>query len=282
VTDRVVASPGGLPPGSRAGRLGLFAGQLGRSLAQPEFWAYSSWLDIVIKYRRTRLGLLWLVAPTAVFLLVLGNVYSHLMRVPIESYLPYLGVGYVCWRFMLQCINESSTIFKGHKAFIMDGRVRLTDFILRAIAKPLFVKGFALLVVICILVWSPVVSWSGILSMALTLPVIVFNMVWLSFCVALFGARFPDTGELIGTILVVGFLLTPILWHVDRFPPDTTRGFVARLNPAYHLIEFVRAPVLGTLPEPATLWFVGVLTVGGWVAASVLYRRYARFVPLWI
>ena len=33
---------------------------IGRSLREPEFWAYSSWLDIVTKYRRSRLGIIWL------------------------------------------------------------------------------------------------------------------------------------------------------------------------------------------------------------------------------
>lgn len=259
-----------------------FLDQLVKSVRQPEFWAYSSWLDLVIKYRRTRLGVLWLVLPTAVFLVVLGNVYSHLMGYPLEEYLPYLGLGYVCWRFMLQCINDSSSVFRSHKAFIMDGRVRLTDFILRAIAKPLFYFTFAFAVVACVLLWSPAVHWYGVLSLFVTFPLIILNMVWLAFCIALVGARFPDTSELISTVLVVGFLLTPILWHVDRFPADTTRGVIARLNPAFHLIEVVRAPALGHLPDATTLWSVAAMTIGGWLLAIVLYRRYARFVPLWI
>jgi ABC-2 type transport system permease protein len=259
-----------------------FLDQLTKSFRQPEFWAYSSWLDIVTKYRRTRLGMLWLVLPTAVFIVVLGNVYSHLMGYPVEQYLPYLGVGYVCWRFMLQCINESSTVFRGHKAFIMDGRVRLTDFILRAIAKPLFYFLFAFAVVVGVLLWSPAVPWSGLATLVVTLPILLVNMIWLSFCIALVGARFPDTSELISTVLVVGFLLTPILWHVEKFPPDTTRGLLARMNPAFHLIEVVRAPVLGQMPENATLIAVMLMTLAGWLMASLLYRRYARFVPLWI
>ncbi|NZA25327.1 ABC transporter permease [Luteimonas sp. SJ-92] len=262
-------------------RWGLFA-HLIASIRRPEFWAYSTWLDIVTKYRRTRLGVAWLLLPTLVFITVLGNVYSHLMGHPVTEYLPYLAVGYACWRFMLQCINESSTVFRGHKAFIMDGRVRFTDYVLRAIAKPLFYFTFALVIVIGVLVWSPAVSWIGIFSMLVSLPVLILNMMWISFCVGLVGARFPDTSEFIGTVLVVGFLLTPILWHVDRFPADTTRGFFARLNPAFHLIEVVRAPALGQMPESGSLWAVAAMTIFGWLLMAVLYRRYARFVPLWI
>lgn len=261
---------------------GGLSGHLVASVRRPEFWAYSTWLDIVTKYRRTRLGVAWLLLPTLIFITVLGNVYSHLMGHSVAEYLPYLGVGYACWRFMLMCINDSSTVFRSHKAFIMDGRVRLTDYVLRAVAKPLFYFTFALVVVVGVLIWSPAVEWLGVASLAITLPVLVLNMVWISFCIALVGARFPDTSEFIGTVLVVGFLLTPILWHVDRFPAETTRGFIARLNPAFHLIDFVRAPTLGHLPETNTLLVVAGMTVGGWLLMALLYRRYARFVPLWI
>src|SRR5690606_5776075 len=95
------------------------------SLRYPEFWAYSSWLDIATRHRRTRLGFLWLLVPTIAFLLVLGNVYSQLMGYPREEYLPYLGVGFVVWRFMLQVVNEAVGAMTAHKAFIMDGRTRL-------------------------------------------------------------------------------------------------------------------------------------------------------------
>lgn len=281
MTRHMGARTGELEGARDPGREGLF-GHLGASVRRPEFWAYSTWLDIVTKYRRTRLGVAWLLLPTLIFITVLGNVYSHLMGHSVAEYLPYLGVSYACWRFMLMCINDSSTVFRGHKAFIMDGRVRLTDYVLRAVAKPLFYFTFALVIVVGVLIWSPAVGWLGIASLAITLPVLIINMIWISFCIALVGARFPDTSEFIGTVLVVGFLLTPILWHVDRFPAETTRGFIARLNPAFHLIDFVRAPALGQWPEINSLLVVAGMTVGGWLLMALLYRRYARFVPLWI
>ncbi|HVI25728.1 MAG TPA: ABC transporter permease [Xanthomonadaceae bacterium] len=259
-----------------------FLADLLGSLRHPEFWAYSSWLDIITKYRRTRLGLVWLVLPTAMYLVVLGNVYSHLMNYPLEKYLPYLALGYVSWRFMIQCINDSTNVFRSHKGFIMDGRLQLTDFTLRAVCRPLVYLGFAFLVVIAVLAWSPSVHWANLLSLFVTLPVLILNVIWISFCISLVGARFPDIGEVIHTVLVVGFLLTPILWHIEKFPPGTLRGLLARLNPAFHLIEFVRAPVLGHMPERTTLAAMALLTLGGWLLAMFLYRRYARFVPLWI
>lgn len=253
------------------------------SLRSPSFWTYSSWLDVVARYRSSLLGVAWLCLPTAIFVILLGNVYSRLMGYVIEEYMPYLATGYVVWRFMLQVINESSGAFSSHKAFIMDGRVRLTDFLLRAFAKAGLQMLFAMVVVVGVVLWFQ--SWGGLvnlLSMLVTLPLLLANLFWVSVCIGILGARFPDTRDAIGTVLVAGFLLTPILWMVDRFPADTLRGFLARLNPAYHVIEVVRAPVLGRMPEQASILTVLLMIPAGWMLASWLYRRYGRFVALWV
>ncbi|MDH5831819.1 ABC transporter permease [Luteimonas sp. M1R5S18] len=252
------------------------------SLRHPEFWAYSSWLDIATRHRRTRLGFLWFLVPTIAFLLVLGNVYSQLMGYPREEYLPYLGVGFVVWRFMLQIVNEAVAAMTSHKAFIMDGRTRLTDFVLRSFAKAAYMLLFGMIVVMGILMWSPSMHVYNVLTLVATLPILLLNLSWIAVCLALLGARFRDMHEIMGTILIVAFLITPVLWTVERFPPDTLRGTLVRLNPAFHMIDVVRAPVLGQMPEATSFVFVGVLALVGWPVAALLYRRYARFVPIWV
>lgn len=252
------------------------------SARHPEFWAYSSWLDIVTKYRRTRLGLLWIFVPVAVFVGAIGSVYSMIMGHSPQFYIPYLAIGYVVWRFMVQCTNESASILRSHKSFIMDGRIRLTDFVLRSLAKAFFYFACALVVVVAAMVWSPETSAWTIFTMLLTFPVVVANMIWWSMCMALIGARHADTGEMINTALRFGMLLTPILWVGERFEPYSAFWWAVHVNPAYHLINLVRAPMLGQAIDPITIWYLAGLTLGGWGLAMLLYRRYSRFVPLWI
>lgn len=261
---------------------GSFNHQLLQSLRQPEFWAYSSWLDIVTKYRRTRLGLAWIFVPVAVFVVAIGNVYAHIIGHDPGFYIPYLAVGFTVWRFMVQCTNESASILRSHKSFIMDGRIRLTDFVLRSIAKAFFYFACAVFVVAGALMWSPEMHWPRVFTLLLTFPVVVLNMAWWSTCVALIGSRHADTGEMINTALRFGMLLTPILWVGDRFAPGTAFWWAVHVNPAYHLINFVRAPLLGQSIDVITIAYLAVMTVAGWFGAMLLYRRYARFVPLWI
>lgn len=255
---------------------------LWKSLRYPDYWAYSSWLAIVTKYRRNSLGLIWAVAPFTVFVMVLGSFYSHLMDYPLVEYLPYLGTGYLLWRFMVQVVTDAVGTFHGHKAFIMEGRIRLTDFILSAFAKAGFHLALGSLVMLAIYIWSPAMDLTSLWTLLLTMPLLIANVGWFAVCVAMLGARAPDIQEAISTVLVLGLLLTPILWPIEKFPPDTTRGMLIRLNPAFHVLDVVRASALGKMPETTSIVVVVVMAVFGWMLASLLYRRYGRFVALWI
>ncbi|MGO4843761.1 ABC transporter permease, partial [Rhizobiaceae sp. 2RAB30] len=77
-------------------------------------------------------------------------------------------------------------------------------------------------------------------------------------------------------------LLTPVMWDASRMPVHSLAGKIVRINPAFHFVEFVRAPALGSAPELFTLIYMAVLTIVGLLAAGWFYRRYRQFVPLWI
>jgi ABC-type polysaccharide/polyol phosphate export permease len=252
------------------------------SLKERAFWAYATWLEMITRYRRTRLGVLWMIMPPVAYVLGLGYLYAHMMSKSAAEFIPHLGIGYVLWRFAIQTIIESGDVFTLHQAFIMDGRTRFTDYVLRTFARSFLYLIFGLLVVVGVLLFDPLVKNVSISTLFITMPIFVANVLWMATVVALLGARIRDTKEVITTGLIFGFLLTPILWDASVVPVDTVRGILMRFNPFFHLIEFVRAPALGAMPEISTFWAVAGMTVGGWAFAAFLYNRYARYVPLWI
>ena len=253
---------------------------LAESLRKPEFWAYSTWLDIVTRYRRLYLGMAWILMPPVVYIFGLGYMYSAISGRG-GNFIAHLGIGWTLWRMTTMAINESASVYSGHKAFILDGRVCLTDYLLRTLSKALFYFVFAFLVVLVVLLTDPSIPIRNMASLLVTVPIFLLNLFWISVVTSLLGTRYPDVREFINTMLLFGFFLTPILWSAQTLPAGSMRGTIARFNPAFHFVEFVRAPVLGDSLEPLSLWVVAVMTVLGWFVAAVLYRRYARFVPLW-
>ncbi|MCL7714931.1 ABC transporter permease [Stenotrophomonas mori] len=256
--------------------------QFAKSIRKPEFWAYSSWLDIVTRYRRSRLGLFWLLAPVAMFMLVTGPIYARIFHRDLPSYMVHLGMGYAVWRLMVMVLTDSVTALRSNKSFILDGNTQLTDYTLKSIAKSVFYFVSSMLGMLVVLFWSSAVPPVAILSLFVTVPIVLLNLLWLGYSLSILGARLPDLSHLINTILMVGFLFTPIIWEGSRYPADSLGGQIVRLNPAYHMLEIVREPLFGRMPEASTLLYVLALTVLGWLLALFLCRRYSRYVPIWI
>lgn len=252
------------------------------SFRNPDFWTYSTWLELVTKYRRSRLGLFWALLPAIIYMFGVGGFFGHLQGHDPREFIPHLGIGYVVFRLITISLSECTTALPGHASFILDGRVRLTDYILRVVAKALFyfvMSAPALLVAVAI---SPSFHWEGLLPSLLAFMLVLLNIGWMGAIGAVLGARLQDVHELIGSILMFSFLFTPIIWFASQAPADTLRGGVARINPLFHMVESVRAPLLGEPIEASTYVYLGVMLLAGWLAASIIYRRYARYVPVWV
>ncbi|MBB5014453.1 ABC transporter permease [Rehaibacterium terrae] len=252
------------------------------SLRYPEFWLYATWLEIVTKYRRSRLGLFWAIFPAFVYSFGVGAFFAHLQGHDPMRFIPHLGLGYIVFRLVTVSLSEATTACSSHTSFILDGRVRLTDYILRVVAKALFYFLVALPVVAVALAIAPQFQPEGLLTLVPSLLLVLLNVIWMGAVLAVVGARFPDIHELIGSVLMFSFLFTPILWYAEQAPTDTLRGGIARMNPLFHLVEIIRAPLLGEPLERFTFVYLAAMLVIGWGLAAWAYRRYARFVPIWI
>lgn len=255
---------------------------LAASLRNPEFWALSGWLDIMVRNRQSRLGVFWLLVPPMVYIWGLGGFFASMMGASFSAFVGYVAIGYVVFRVISTIITESSGAFLASASFILDGHIRLTDFILRVVAKALFYFLVSLPVVAISMYISPDWHWQ-----ALPLGLLAFLwMMGITLCVgvvfAIIGARLPDLGQLVNNIFMFAFLLTPIIWHADTMPPESLRGQLVRFNPLFHMVEVVRAPLLGA-PVPADSYlYLAVFTVIAAIAATLAYRLFSRHVPVWV
>lgn len=279
-----IALEGSIRPGARGnGVPGAFWRELRESFRFPEFWALSSWLDIIVRARKSRFGVLWLVAPSVVYVFGLGTFFHGMLPgASAGEYFAHVGLGAMIFRTLMSSVIGSANVFHGSVSFIMDGHVRLTDYLLQSLAKSFFDMCMYLPVVLVTLVMFGGVSPLGLLWSLAAMVVIYVNALWISAVFGLVGARFPDFGQLLGTISIFLFLLTPIIWYPEMMPAGSIRAQLMRLNPFYHFVEIFRAPVLGQPVESLSIWCTAIMTVAGLIVATLAYRRYARYVPLWI
>lgn len=276
---RPLADP--LPKRDR-GQVGSFWRDIGASLRNREFWWLSSWIEILVRVRRSRLGVLWLLIPPIVYVFGLGSFFAAMMRQDFTAHWAYVGLGAMAFRALMATVIGSAGAFHSAQSFILDGRIRLTDYILQLLARALFDVITYLPVVIVVLSIAPTVSWLGLALSPVILLLVYVNVMWMATLGALIGARFMDFGQAVANISMFVFLLTPIVWPLEMAPAESLRGQFMRFNPFFHFISVFRNPILGVPVEPLSWWVVGISTVLGLLLAAVAYRRYARFVPLWI
>lgn len=252
------------------------------SLRDPGFWIYATWLELVSKYRRSRLGIVWAFVPPLLYSFGVGWFFSLLQNASPLEFIPHLGVGYVVFRLITSSLSEATVTMSGHSSYILDGRTRLTDYVLRVLAKSIFYFATSLPIIVLALALSPRFEWVGLLTVVPALLVVLLNIGWMCIVVSVIGARFQDVQELTGSFLMFSFLFTPIIWTSSNVPADSLRGVIARANPLFHFVELVRAPLLGEPMELLTFKYLACFMVIGWGVAYFVYRRYARYVPIWL
>lgn len=254
-----------------------------QSLRRPDHWVYGSWLDTVVRYRKTRLGVLWTLIPIAVYIWGIGGFMAALQPgTDVPRYLAHVGVGFLVFRLMSTVMIEATSVFASYYAYIYDGNLRLTDFVLRSLTRSFYYFLLSLPLVVIVALGSPSFSAIGVLGSMLGMAAVMVNMFLYAVLLAIAGARFPDLHELMGSVLMAMFLMTPIVWYPDSAPAHTAHGALMRANPLHHLLSAVRGPMLGEAIEPLTWVYLASMTLIGLIAASLIYQSAARRVPLWL
>ena len=92
-------------------------------------------MDVKQKFRRSKIGHFWNTIVIAIFLLMLGPVYSKIFGSNLKDFFPYLSSGFILWIFFSQTINESCTVFQENAGHIKQNKVYLVGFTNRLVMK---------------------------------------------------------------------------------------------------------------------------------------------------
>lgn len=252
---------------------------LTEAISSYELWSFLAWQDIRIKYRRSKIGPMWLTLSMAIFCIALGMVYSQLFKTKIEELLPFLAIGLVVWGFLSNCLGEMPNLFVDNAPYIRDMRINPLSIILRSLARNIIIFGHNLLIVIGIYIFFGIWPGWGVLLALPGFLLVALNLLAIAIPLSIVGARFRDLSQITQSILQVVFFITPIFW----FPRLLEKGsWVIAINPAAYFIDLVRSPLLGHAPA-ASSWGVSLLTLllSSLMAASV-YRSKSKMVAFWV
>lgn len=252
---------------------------LGEGIARWRTWWCLGLQDIELRYRRSLLGPFWISASLVATVLALAFVFSEIFQQEFVVYVSFLGTGLLVWNTLLALTIEGCNSVTEHSAYLQN--VRLSPGVIagRIVLRNavMFLHNFVamLLVLLMFGVDLTLTAFAAFPGMAV---IFIFGY----FLVLTMGpicARFRDIPQVVASIMQVLFFLTPIIWMPSSV---SHRPMFTHANPFYHLLEVVRAPMLGDWPTQlnwnVALGACGVMAVLAITTMSVTRKR----VMLWL
>ena len=244
-----------------------------------KLWTRLGWNDILQRYRRSLLGPLWLTLSMSVMVLALGVLYAELFKTPINDFLPFLCVGLLVWNYLSSFLVEAGTLFTGAESFIKQVKLPYSVYVYRSAWSKAIIFAHNFLIYFAVLAYFQL--WPGAVIL-LAIPGFVIVTLFATFASALIGmvsARFRDIPQLLASIVQIVFFITPIMWKPELLQ---SRQYIATWNPFYALIEIVRAPLLGNVPDAWSYVVAGLVTIMTFAVSAAFFVKYRQRIAYWI
>ncbi|PPK65934.1 ABC-2 type transport system permease protein [Actinokineospora auranticolor] len=271
--------------------------------AARQLWGHLGWQDIKQRYRRSVIGPLWITLSMGVTAAGLGLLYSQLFGIEVQTFLPYLTVGFIVWGFILGCLTEGSDTFVANEGLIKHVPAPLTVYALRTVWRQTLMLAHNMLVYLVVLALffgplstpgyllsphgapQPGLSWSVLLAIP-AFALLAVNGGWVTLLFGIISTRYRDIPQVINALTQLLFYATPIVWPVDilttKLGPGDWKHLILELNPLYHFVQILRAPLIGSTQSWHHWAVVGGFTVVGWTLALLAMRNYRARISYWV
>ncbi|WP_033063833.1 ABC transporter permease [Pseudomonas sp. GM18] len=239
------------------------------------------WQDIRQRYRRSAVGPFWLTISMGAMIGTIGIVFGQLFNAPIKDFFPFLAAGMILWSFISTSVLEGCTSLIAAENIIKQLPIPLFVHILRTLWRNTLILGHNIIIfpLVLLAVQKPV-GLEALLSIP-GFALLVLNLAWLSLILSILCARYRDLTQIIGSVLQIVFYLTPIIWLPNQLP-GRSNVYLLDFNPIYHLMQIVRAPLLGQEVSSISWWLSGGMALLGWCMAIMFYGRYKHRIAYWL
>lgn len=197
------------------------------------------------------------------------------------NYVPFLAISFVLWNFILASINDASLSYVQAERLLKQTPLPMYFPLVRSFTKNAVIFFHNSIIMILALIIFGVGAKPVLFLVVPGLVVLMANLYWLGTIVAIASTRYRDLPPIVTSFFMLSFYVTPILWQPEDLP-ESFRRIVVNFNPFFHLMELVRAPLLGFSPSLLN-WMVTIgLLLGGSVVARVVYIRFSPRINYWL
>jgi ABC-2 type transport system permease protein len=242
-------------------------------------WIHQGWIDVVQRYRRTRIGPFWHTLNLGIFIVSMGTIWAVILKIDPYSYFRYVTINLTIWTLISNAITEGTGILIAGQATALSMRFPYSAFALAHVWRGLLMFGHHSLLYLLVILGTGLIPTLWTLLALPALALILVNGIWMSLLVGIGCLKFRDLSPAIASAMQVLIFVTPIFWPPELLGPKLAS--VAEFNPFYHLVLILRDPLLGNAPPLASwVWATGFLAAG-WIVTLWVYGRYRDRFAYW-
>lgn len=249
-----------------------------KGMKDRRFWTFLAWQDIKQRYRGSVIGPFWTVGNLALTVIGIGFLYAGLFGIALDGYFPFLTAGLLVWFLISNTVTDASVAFIHGAPILKQSQVSPVIFPLRVVTRNLIVLAHNFIVFAVVALLFRVIP--DPLHLLYGFPLLILNLGWISVVVSLLATRYRDVGQLISQLMAFFLFITPVFWSPDTV--SGARSAYVLYNPFAHMIEIVRAPLLGAAPDTVSVMAAAIAAVVGWLVALASLNAFQRRVVFWV
>tara|TARA_X000000950_G_scaffold280149_1_gene374172 strand:- start:18496 stop:19350 length:855 start_codon:yes stop_codon:yes gene_type:complete len=244
------------------------------------WWALAT-EDLLQRYKRSAIGMLWILLSFGLFLSVKFAIFSVILDVDVVDYLKYLATGYFLWIFIQRCLVDGCATFISSEGWIKGRKLPFSIFAFQMVTRNILTALIQVLVVAVILVlggteWTP----NALISLFIVVILYPINAFFISILFGVITVRSRDFFYLVQSLNHIFLFLSPVLWQPEKMGALWDNLLV--YNPIAHFLISVRTPLIyGTIPWTSVFVVLGVTAALGILSMAALQFAYRRIV-YWI
>jgi len=232
-----------------------------------------AWHDVVSRYRGSILGPFWITLSMGLMVAGIGFLYANLFKVPVNDFIPYVALGIVFWGMIANVILEGCGAFVQASGILSQTSLPMMTFVWRTVMRNVINFLHHLVIILGVLIyydhWRQADVPMGLVGLLLLLA----NISWISLAAGMASARFRDIPQIVASVIQFAMFMTPVFWLPGGRLLDHA---VLLLNPFYHLLTVVRAPLLGQEVAPMTYGILVATAIVGWIVTFATFANIRR------
>jgi len=244
--------------------------------------AMLAWQDIRQAYRRSAVGPFWLTIGMGVQIIAMGFLFATIFQTKISEYIPFLAVSLILWGLISTTINDGCMSFIHSDSMIKQLNLPYFVYVFRTVLKNLFTSAHNLILIPLVFLAFLKAPGTSLVLFIPGLALVALNLGWVVLLLGIISSRFRDMPPVIGSVITIGFFVTPVMWSPDLLGNNQLAHLLLGLNPFYHWLQIVRLPLLGQWPTIEN-WGLSLLLSGiGWFVALAVFRKHRHMIAYWV